>query len=106
MSEKNTEKPPVLANGNIHYIINSKRCVASRKRLTGTEGLSAVGIFGKGQGWGIPVSTYTLCITVGALSEKPAFIDGQTELREHLALTASFDHDIIDGAPATRFVRD
>ncbi|MFN2394230.1 MAG: 2-oxo acid dehydrogenase subunit E2 [Bacteroidales bacterium] len=28
------------------------------------------------------------------------------EKREHLCLTLSFDHDIVDGAPAARFVRD
>jgi pyruvate/2-oxoglutarate dehydrogenase complex dihydrolipoamide acyltransferase (E2) component len=76
---------------------------AWRKRLTGTVGLSAVGMFGKGPGWGIPISTYTLSITVGAISVRPALIDGQLQEREYLALTASFDHDIIDGAPAARF---
>jgi pyruvate/2-oxoglutarate dehydrogenase complex dihydrolipoamide acyltransferase (E2) component len=27
------------------------------------------------------------------------------ENREHLCLTVSFDHDIIDGAPAARFIQ-
>jgi pyruvate/2-oxoglutarate dehydrogenase complex dihydrolipoamide acyltransferase (E2) component len=29
--------------------------------------------------------------------------DGQVEVREYLNLTLSFDHDIVDGAPAARF---
>jgi pyruvate/2-oxoglutarate dehydrogenase complex dihydrolipoamide acyltransferase (E2) component len=30
-------------------------------------------------------------------------VDGRIEIREFLCLTLSFDHDIIDGAPAARF---
>jgi pyruvate/2-oxoglutarate dehydrogenase complex dihydrolipoamide acyltransferase (E2) component len=76
-----------------------------RKKLTGTVGLSAVGMFGKGAGWGIPISTYTLNITVGGISEKPGVINRQIEIRQYLSLTASFDHDVIDGAPAARFIQ-
>ncbi len=76
-----------------------------RKRLTGTVGISAVGMFGKGAAWGIPISTYTLGITVGGISEKPRLMNGQLEVREYLSLTASFDHDVIDGAPAARFIQ-
>jgi pyruvate/2-oxoglutarate dehydrogenase complex dihydrolipoamide acyltransferase (E2) component len=41
----------------------------------------------------------------GDTALKPAFVEGRVEPRELLNLTVSFDHDIIDGAPATRFVR-
>ena len=78
---------------------------AWRKRLTGTVGMSAVGMFGKGTGWGIPVPTYNLSITVGGISEKPGVVKGQVEVREYLCITASFNHDIIDGAPAARFIQ-
>jgi hypothetical protein len=40
---------------------------------------------------------------VGGIGEKPGVVDGQIALREYLSLTISFDHDIIDGAPAARF---
>ena len=30
-------------------------------------------------------------------------MDGHVAVREYLSLTISFDHDIIDGAPAARF---
>jgi len=76
-----------------------------RKRLTGTVGISALGMFGKGTGWGIPISTYTLSITVGGITEKPGQIKGRVEVREYLNITASFDHDVIDGAPAARFLQ-
>jgi pyruvate/2-oxoglutarate dehydrogenase complex dihydrolipoamide acyltransferase (E2) component len=78
---------------------------AWRKRLTGTVGISAVGMFGKGTGWGIPLPTYTLSITVGGISEKPGVVNGKIEIREWLSITASFDHNIVDGAPAARFTQ-
>ncbi len=73
------------------------------KKYRGTVGLSAVGMFGKGSSWGIPPAAPTLTITVGGIGEKPGVVDGQIAVREYLSLTMSFDHDLIDGAPAARF---
>jgi hypothetical protein len=76
------------------------------KKYVGTVALSAVGMFGKGAGWGIPpASPPSLWVTVGGIGEKPGVVDGQIAIREYLSLTISFDHDIIDGAPATRFTQ-
>jgi pyruvate/2-oxoglutarate dehydrogenase complex dihydrolipoamide acyltransferase (E2) component len=44
-------------------------------------------------------------VTIGGIEQKPLLRDGRLESREHLCLTVTFDHDIIDGAPAARFVR-
>jgi pyruvate/2-oxoglutarate dehydrogenase complex dihydrolipoamide acyltransferase (E2) component len=61
-------------------------------------------MFGAGNGWGIPVGgPLPLVLTVGGIVEKPGIVDGRIELREYLSLTISFDHDIVDGAPAARF---
>jgi pyruvate/2-oxoglutarate dehydrogenase complex dihydrolipoamide acyltransferase (E2) component len=30
-------------------------------------------------------------------------VDGSITIREYLSMTVTFDHDIIDGAPAARF---
>jgi pyruvate/2-oxoglutarate dehydrogenase complex dihydrolipoamide acyltransferase (E2) component len=73
------------------------------KKFVGTVGVTAVGMFGKGAAWGIPQALPTLMITVGGIGEKPVLIDGHLALRDYLSLTISFDHDIIDGAPAARF---
>ncbi len=76
-----------------------------RKRSGGTCGITAVGMFGKGGGWGIAYATiYTLFLTLGGISQKPGVVDGHIAIREHLSLTVSLDHDSIDGAPAARFV--
>jgi pyruvate/2-oxoglutarate dehydrogenase complex dihydrolipoamide acyltransferase (E2) component len=79
-----------------------------RKRLTGTTFVSAVGMFGHGTAWGMPqAQNYTLGLTVGGIARKPAVVrtaDGERiEPREFVCLTLSFDHEIVEGAPAARF---
>jgi len=32
-------------------------------------------------------------------------VDGQMRVRDYLSLTVSFDHNMIDGAPAARFTQ-
>jgi hypothetical protein len=75
------------------------------KKYVGTVGITAVGMFGNGAGWGIPPALPTLMLTVGGIGEKPVLVDGHIAMRDSLSLTISFDHDIIDGAPAARFTR-
>ena len=74
-----------------------------QKKYGGTVGITAVGMFGRGSGWGIPTAAHTLDITLGGIGEKAVRVDDQLEFREYLSMTISVDHDIIDGAPATRF---
>ncbi len=74
------------------------------KKNVGTVGITAVGMFGNGAGWGIPIPPpTTLMVTVGGIAEKPGVVNGTIAIREYLSLTISFDHDIVDGAPAARF---
>ena len=74
--------------------------------MAGTVGITAAGMFGEGQGgWGLAPLTHGLNLIVGGISNKPAVIEGRIEPREILNLTVLFDHDVIDGAPATRFTR-
>jgi len=64
-------------------------------------GISSLGMFGPG--WAIPISPMTLMVTVGGSSRRPVVRDGRLEEREVLPMTLSFDHSVIDGAPAARF---
>jgi pyruvate/2-oxoglutarate dehydrogenase complex dihydrolipoamide acyltransferase (E2) component len=74
------------------------------KKYVGTVGITSVGMFGKGAAWGIPPAIpIPLMVTVGGIGEKLVLVDGQIVMRDYLGLTVSFDHDIIDGAPAARF---
>ena len=43
-------------------------------------------------------------MAVGGIAEKPGVVDGHIAIREYLCVTLSFDHDVVDGAPAARFV--
>ena len=74
------------------------------KSLAGTVVVTSVGMFGKGGGWGIGfLPTHNLGVTVGGINRKPGVFEDTIAIREYLNLTLSFDHDIIDGAPAARF---
>jgi hypothetical protein len=73
----------------------------------GTVGVTAVGMFGKGSGsgWGLTPTLHSLDLIVGSIVRKPVVVADRIEPREILNLTVTFDHDMVDGAPATRFVR-
>ena len=77
-----------------------------QKRDTGTVGLTAVGMFAEGAGWGIPPPIPTsIMLTVGGIGRKQEIVDGRGVTREYVSLTISVDHDVVDGAPAARFTR-
>jgi len=72
----------------------------------GKIGVTAVGMFSKEAVWFIPHGPATVLITVGSISNKIVEIGEEHVSREHLCLTASFDHNIVDGAPAARFMNN
>jgi len=74
------------------------------KQMMGTIIVSSVGMFGKLRGWPIPTTAHPLAFGVGSITKKPAIINDKIEVREFLALSVLFNHDIVDGAPATRFI--
>jgi pyruvate/2-oxoglutarate dehydrogenase complex dihydrolipoamide acyltransferase (E2) component len=76
------------------------------KRYSGTCLITSVGMFGQGSGWGLGfLPMHTLGLTVGGIAPKPGVIESRIEIREYLSLTITFDHDIVDGAPAARFAQ-
>ena len=84
------------------FIRLASRNVGMQKRF-GPVGVTAVGMFGVGPLWLLPLTSATVTVAVGAIVKRPALVDGELAEREHLCLTVSFDHDIVDGAPAARF---
>ncbi|NIK59176.1 2-oxo acid dehydrogenase subunit E2 [Kribbella shirazensis] len=84
--------------GSLHRLPHRQRALA------GTVGVTAVGMFGAGGGWGIGFQLHTLSIVVGGVARRPIFFQGVLVEREFLQLTVSLDHDVVDGAPAARFV--
>jgi len=75
------------------------------KAYYGTVLVTSVGMFGDGSGWGIPAPNHTLQITLGGIAQKPGIVEDRIEAREYLSVTISFDHNIVDGAPAARFAQ-
>ena len=75
-----------------------------QRALAGTVGVTAVGMFGAGAGWGIAFQLHTLSIVIGGIARRPILFQGVLVEREFLQLTVSLDHDVVDGAPAARFV--
>lgn len=74
------------------------------KEIAGTAALTSVGMFGQGGGWGISfVPLHTFGMLVGGISERLVLENGKILAHEVLNVTLSFDHDMIDGAPAARF---
>jgi pyruvate/2-oxoglutarate dehydrogenase complex dihydrolipoamide acyltransferase (E2) component len=85
---------------------NTRRDPAIPVSMSGTVGITAVGMFGKGHsGWGLEVTRHSLDLIVGSISSKPSVVEGRIEPREILNLTVVFDHHVVDGAPAARFTR-
>jgi pyruvate/2-oxoglutarate dehydrogenase complex dihydrolipoamide acyltransferase (E2) component len=60
-------------------------------------------MFGNGALWFIPLGGATVVVTVGAIVKRTTESDRLP--REHLCLTVTFNHDIIDGAPAARLMK-
>ncbi len=87
------------------FVRLADRNIAMAKRY-GKVAVTAVGMFSKEAVWFIPHGSATVLITVGSIAPKVVEVDGRFESREHLCLTASFDHAIVDGAPAARFLSD
>lgn len=93
--------PETLARWFVRW---ATRSTAMAKRY-GVVGVTAVGMFGSGASWAIPLTAATVTVTVGSIIRRPV-LDDEGWLRdpEHLCLTVSFNHDIVDGAPAARFM--
>lgn len=66
----------------------------------GKVALSSIGMHTMHPTWAIPHGTATVFLVVGGIDKR--LHDDQEE--EHLAVTASFDHEIVDGSPAARFL--
>jgi pyruvate/2-oxoglutarate dehydrogenase complex dihydrolipoamide acyltransferase (E2) component len=73
----------------------------------GTVQVTALGMFADGGGFAIaPPSLASLAVVVGGISPGRGEVDGHVATVELLDLTVTIDHNVVDGAPATRFAAD
>jgi pyruvate/2-oxoglutarate dehydrogenase complex dihydrolipoamide acyltransferase (E2) component len=97
--------------GRIPGVYRAMYAVMSRSRsvrlATGTVQVTAVGMFAGGAGFAIaPPTMASLVVVVGGAGRRPLVVGDQVEVREVLDLTITIDHNVVDGAPATRFGAD
>lgn len=85
------------------FVRLAERNLAMARRY-GKVAVTAVGMFTREPVWFIPHGSATVLLTVGSIEKREETHSGLTETREYLSLTGSFDHNIIDGAPAARFM--
>jgi pyruvate dehydrogenase E2 component (dihydrolipoamide acetyltransferase) len=67
--------------------------------------LSAMGMFGIEQFTSNINLPECAILAVGAIVDKPVFVDGEIAVRPMMNVTLSYDHRVIDGAEAGKFMR-
>lgn len=76
-----------------------------RLRYQGASfGLSSLGKFGIKMI--IPPCVSTSTFGIGEVEDRPVIVNGQLEIRPMMTIVLNFDHRIIDGGPAARFLSD
>ena len=71
----------------------------------GTFTITNLGMFGIDQF--TPIINLPECaiLGVGRIKEEPVVVDGQVVVRQRMWLSLTFDHRLVDGAPAARFLQ-
>jgi pyruvate dehydrogenase E2 component (dihydrolipoamide acetyltransferase) len=78
----------------------------SREELTGgTFTITNLGMYGVEFFTPIINPPEAAILGVGNIAEKPVAIDGKIEVKPRMMLSLSYDHRIVDGAPAAEFLR-
>ena len=77
---------------------------ARHKATMGTVVVSSLAAGMRFPGWILPTSMHNLVFGVGSVVRKPRVLREQVLPRDVLHLTVMFDHDVVDGAPAARFI--
>jgi len=71
----------------------------------GTFTISNLGAFGADAFTPIVNPPQCAILGVGRMLDKPLAVDGRVEIRPTMWLSLTFDHRIVDGAPAARFLQ-
>jgi hypothetical protein len=77
------------------------------KQRFGTTYVASVSGFSDTSGFVVPYfegQYRPLAFAVGSIAKKPGVKNAEIKIREYLSMTVAFNHDLVDGAPAARFV--
>jgi pyruvate dehydrogenase E2 component (dihydrolipoamide acetyltransferase) len=72
----------------------------------GTITLTNVGVFGIHSGMAIILPPQVTILAVGTVREEPSVVDGVVKIRKKMRISASFDHRVVNGGPAGRFLKE
>jgi len=76
------------------------------RRISGTTFVTSVSMFENTPGFVLPFvgGPKATSFAFGSIYKKPLAIRNEIKICEVVSVTASFNHDIVDGAPAARFI--
>ena len=95
--------PGVLRRMIWRFILNHPKIAY---RNMGNAVITSVGMIGRINGWFITKSVHPVSFGIGSVIKKPIVINDEIKIREILNMTVLLDHDVIDGAPMVRFIKD
>ncbi len=72
----------------------------------GNVSITSPGTIGKINGWFIHKSIHPISFGIGSVLKKPTVVDHEIKIRDILNMTLLIDHDVIDGAPMVRFLKE
>lgn len=72
----------------------------------GNAAVTSVGMIGKVNGWFIHRSVHPVSFGIGSVIKKPVVINNEVKIRDILNMTILVDHDLVDGAPMVRMLKD
>jgi len=75
-------------------------------RKMGNVMVTSLSMMGKINGWFIHKTVHPISVGIGSVIRKPVAVEDEIRIREILNMTILMDHDVIDGAPMVRFVKD
>lgn len=72
----------------------------------GNAVVTSVGMMGRINGWFIHRSVHPVSFGIGSVLKKPVVVGDEIKIREILNMTVLVDHDLVDGAPMVRLLKD
>ncbi len=72
----------------------------------GNVSVTSVGMMGEISGWFIHKAVHPISFGIGSVIKKPVVVNDEIKIREVLNATILLNHDVIDGAPMVRFMKE
>jgi Pyruvate/2-oxoglutarate dehydrogenase complex, dihydrolipoamide acyltransferase (E2) component, and related enzymes len=96
-----------LARAITGVVDTARRGRCTPEQVTGgTMSITNVGVFGIDSGTPILPPGQSAIVCLGVVAQRPWVVDGELSVRQVTTLGLSFDHRLVDGAQASRFLGD